>query len=107
MRSHAWKAAIIGIALCYPAARLAGRLVNYIGLKSQHDPTLADQTQVLRLGTLAFIAIAIFAWFIAFFSGVESTRVDNDVELRLGRFAFGMVLAATLLYIVALNIPRV
>lgn len=107
MRSHAWKAAIIGIALCYPAASLAGRLVNYIGLKSQNDPSPSDQSQILRLGTLAFIAIAIFAWFIAFFSGVESTRVDNEIELRLGRFAFGMVLGATLIYIVALNIPRV
>lgn len=106
MRNYAWKAAIIGIALCYPAASLVGRFVNYIGLKSQHDPTLTDQTQVLRLGTLAFIAIAIFGWFIAFFSGVESVRVDNEVELRLGRFAFGLVLGATLIYIVALNIPR-
>jgi len=62
---------------------------------------------VLRLGTLTFIGIAIFAWFVACFAGVESTRVDNEVELRLGRFAFGIVLTATLIYIVALNIPRV
>jgi hypothetical protein len=107
VRSHAWKAAIVGIALCYPAASLVGRLINFVGLKSQHDPTLTDQTQVLRLGTLAFIAIAIFCWFIAFFSGVESTRVDNEVELRLGRFAFALVLVATAVYAVALNIPRV
>jgi hypothetical protein len=107
VRSNAWKAAIIGIALCYPAASLAGRLINFVGLKSQHDPTLTDQTQVLRLGTLAFIVIAIFCWFIAFFSGVESTRVDNEAELRLGRFAFALVLVATAVYAVALNIPRV
>lgn len=107
MRSYAWKTAIIGIALCYPAASVVGRLVNYIGLKVQHDPTSTDQTQVLRLGTLAFIGVALFAWFIAFFSGVESTRVDNEIELRLGRFAFGLVLTATLTYVVALNIPRV
>jgi hypothetical protein len=107
VRSHAWKAAIVGMTLCYPAASLAGRLVDYIGLKSQRSPTLTDQTQVLRLGTLAFIAIAIFFWFVAFFSGVESTRVDNEIELRLGRFAFGLVVGATLIYIVALNIPRV
>jgi hypothetical protein len=107
VRSYAWKAAIVGIALCYPAASLVGRLINFVGLKSQHDPTLTDQTQVLRLGTLAFIAIAIFCWFIAFFSGVESTRVDNEVELRLGRFAFGLVLTATAVYAVALNIPRI
>jgi hypothetical protein len=107
VRSYAWKAAVIGIALCYPAASLVGRLVNYIGLQAQHDPSLSDQSQVLRLGLLAFIATAIFAWFIAFFSGVESTRVDNEIELRLGRFAFAMVLTATLIYVVALNIPRV
>jgi hypothetical protein len=107
VRSYAWKAAVVGMALCYPAASLAGRLVNYLGLKLQHDPTPGDQTQILRLGTLAFIGIAIFAWFIAFFSGVEATRVDNEVELRLGRFAFGMVLSATVLYAVALNIPRI
>lgn len=107
MRSYAWKAAVVGIAVCYPAASLCGRLVNYIGMKAQHDPSPADRTQLLKAGTLAFIAIAFFAWFIAFFSGMESTRVDNEVELRLGRFAFAMVLGATLIYIVALNIPRI
>jgi hypothetical protein len=106
MRGNAWKAALIAIVFCYPVASLVGRLITFIGLKVQNDPTPADQAQMLRLGNLFFIGIAVTGWLIAFISSMESTRADDQLEKQLGRFAFVTVLVATVIYVVAFLLQR-
>jgi len=107
MRGYSWKLSIAALALLYPVASMFSRLVNFVGLKAENDPSAVDQLQILRLGNLAFIGLAIFGWLIAFSAGLESTRGDDEVELRVGRFTFMLVLIATAVYVVALNIPRI
>ncbi len=107
MRGYSWKLSIAALALLYPVASMLSRLVNFVGLKAENDPSAVDQLQILRLGNLAFIGLAIFGWLIAFSAGLESTRGDDEVELRVGRFTFMLVLIATAVYVVALNIPRI
>lgn len=106
MRGNAWKAALIGIVFCYPVASLVGRLVSYIGLKAQNDPTPAGQAQMLRLGNFFFVGIAVLGWLIAFISSMESTRAEDQLERQLGRFAFVVVLIATVIYIIAFFLGR-
>jgi len=106
MRGNAWKAALIAIVFCYPVASLIGRLISYIGLKAQSDPSLADQAQMLRLGNLFFVGIAVLGWLIAFISSMESTRAEDQLERQLGRFAFVVVLIATVIYIIAFFLGR-
>jgi len=106
MRGNAWKASLIAIVFCYPVASLIGRLITYIGLKVQNDPTPADQAQMLRIGNLFFIGIAVLGWLTAFISGMESTRAEDQLERQLGRFAFVIVLVATVIYVIAFFLGR-
>ena len=106
MRGNAWKAALIAIVFCYPVASLIGRLITYIGLTAQNDPSPADQAQMLRLGNLFFIGIAVSGWLVAFISSMESTRAEDQLEKQLGRFAFVTVCIATVIYVVAFFLGR-
>jgi membrane-bound acyltransferase YfiQ involved in biofilm formation len=106
MRGNAWKAALIAIVFCYPVASLIGRLITYIGLKAQSDPSSADQLQMFHLGDTFFRIIAVLGWLIAFISGMESTRAEDQLERQLGRFAFVVVLVATVIYVAAFFLGR-
>jgi membrane-bound acyltransferase YfiQ involved in biofilm formation len=106
MRSNAWKAALIGIVFCYPVASLIGRLITYIGLKVQHDPSSSDQLQMVNLGHTFFRIIAILGWLIAFIAGMESTRAEDQLEKQLGRFSFVIVLVATVIYVIGFFIGQ-
>ncbi len=106
MRGIAWKAALVAIVFCYPVATLIGRLITYIGLKAQNDPTPVDQAQMLRLGNLFFVGIAVLGWLIALISGMESTRAEDQLEKQLGRFAFVIVVVATVIYVIAFFLGR-
>ena len=106
MRGYAWKVALVAIVFCYPVASLIGRLITYIGLKAQNDPTPVDQAQMLRLGNLFFVGIAVLGWLIALISGMESTRAEDQLEKQLGRFAFVIVVVATVIYVIAFFLGR-
>ena len=84
----------------YPVASLVGRLITYIGLKVQNDPSSADQLQMVNLGHTFFRIIAVLGWLIAFIAGMESTRAEDQLEKQLGRFAFVAVLVATVIYVI-------
>lgn len=106
MRGTAWKGALIAIVFCYPVASLVGRLITYIALKLQTDPTPSDQQQMLRLGNVFFIGIAVLGWLIALISSMESTRAEDQLEKQLGRFAFVTVIIATVIYVIAFFLGR-
>lgn len=106
MRGTAWKAALIAIVFCYPVASLIGRLITYVALKVQSNPTPADQLQMIKLGNLFFLGIAWLGWLIAFIAGMESTRAEDVLEKQLGRFAFAIVLVATVIYVIAFFLGR-
>jgi len=106
MRGTAWKAALIAIVFCYPVASLIGRLITYIGLKVQKNPSSADQLQMFHLGDAFFRIIAVLGWLIAFIAGMESTRAEDQLEKQLGRFSFVVVLVATVIYVIAFFLGR-
>lgn len=106
MRGYAWKAGLIAIVFCYPVASLIGRLITYVGLKSQTDPTPGQQQQMFKLGNTFFMLIAVFGWLIAFIASMESLRADDQLERQLGRFAFVIVCVATVIYVIAFFLQR-
>ena len=62
MRGYGWKIALIAIIFCYPVGSLVARLVEYIGLKHQTDPTTTDQFQMLRIGNGFLVTIIVIGW---------------------------------------------
>lgn len=105
MRNYSWRVATAAMVLLYPTAYLAKYLVDFVGLKLSANGTLADQVQFLHLGTTAFVTVALFGWFIAFYAGLASMRGDDADEVRQGRFAFTLVLVTTALYVAAMVVP--
>lgn len=101
MRANAWKAALVAIVFCYPVASLIGRLITYIGLKVQSNPTSSDQLQMVNIGHTFFRIIAVLGWLIAFIGSMEATRAEDHLEKQLGRFSFVVVLVVTVIYIIA------
>jgi len=106
MRGYGWKIAFIAIIFCYPVGSLVARLVEYIGLKNQTDPTTTDQLQMLRIGNGFLVTIVVIGWLIAFIAGMESTGVGGEVERRLGRFAFVVVLIVTVVFFISFALGR-
>jgi hypothetical protein len=106
MRGYGWKISLIAITFCYPVGNLLGRLVEYIGLKSQKDPITSDQVQMLRLGNGVLVTFIIIGWLIAFVSGMESWGADDDLERKLSRFVFIMVLIVTVVFLADFGLGR-
>jgi hypothetical protein len=104
MRSYSWRVATAAIILMYPAAYFAKYAVDYVGLRLTTNGTLVDQMQMLHLGTVSFVAIAVLGWFIAFYSGLAAMQSDDPGEGRLGRFSFITVLAATAFYALSMAV---
>jgi hypothetical protein len=106
MRGYGWKISLIAIIFCYPVGSLIARLVEYIGLKSQTDPTTSDQFQMLRIGNGFLVTIIVIGWLIAFVAGMESWGADDDLERWLSRFAFIMVLIVTVVFLADFGLGR-
>lgn len=106
MRAHGWKISLIAITFCYPVGIMIARLVEYIGLKNQTDPTTTDQFQMLRIGNGFLVTIIVIGWLIAFVSGMESWGADDDVERWLSRFVFIMVLIVTVIFLADFGLGR-
>jgi len=106
MRGYGWKISLIAIIFCYPVGSLIARLVEYVGLKTQNDPTSTDQFQMLRIGNGFLVTIIIIGWLIAFIAGLESWGADDDLERWLSRFAFILVLIVTVLFLASFALGR-
>jgi phosphoglycerol transferase MdoB-like AlkP superfamily enzyme len=106
MRGYGWKISLIAIIFCYPVGSLVARLVEYIGLTQQTDPTTTDQFQMLRIGNAFLVTILVIGWLIAFVAGMESWGADDDVERWLSRFAFIIVLIVTVVFLANFGLGR-
>lgn len=106
MRDYGWKIAVIAIVACYPVANVIGRLVTYIGMKTQDQPTPAQQLQMIKLGNVFFVGTAILLWTVALISSMEASRVEDDLERRLGRFSLYLVLFATVTFAAVYGLGR-
>jgi hypothetical protein len=108
MRALAWKVALWAIALCYPAAAVAGRLTGWLLVVASGDyPSKSQLDQALRFDrTMAYI-IGIFLWLIALISSMEATRAEGAFERRMGVTSLKVVLVATVLYVLAFFLLQV
>lgn len=88
----------------YPAAYFAKNTVDYVCLSLTANGTLVDQLQMLHLGTVSFVSVAVLGWFIAFYSGLAAMQSEGPGEGRMGRFSFVVVLAATAFYALSMAV---
>lgn len=105
-RGNAWKIAILAVVLSYPLGSFIGRIVAYVGLKQQHHPTRVGQLHMGRNGNTVTAVILILGWVLAVVAGMQSMRVEDLAQRRLGRSAFVLVLVATVLFIIGFGLAR-
>jgi hypothetical protein len=106
MRGSAWKFAIIAIAFCYPVGSFLGRLAEWIGSKSQHNPTPADALQMVKIGNAITVVFIIFGWLVAFIAAFESTQAEDKADRSMGRFSFLLVVTVTVLFLAGFGLSH-
>jgi low temperature requirement protein LtrA len=108
VRALAWKVALWAIALCYPAAAVCGRLTGWLMVVAAGDlPSKSQLDQAIRFDRAMAYLVGVLLWLIALIASMEATRAEGAFERRMGVTSLKVVLAATVLYVLAFFLLQV